>query len=100
MVKIGGATVLPGRSTLLLLKMGMDYGDSAFARLKSAIVFNSDVGMQKRRREDIKEDRPSGHDEFRAAHSGYYKQSDFLSQTQRSKTDRHGLHRGHPLTHP
>src|SRR3972149_5406759 len=85
MVKIGGAAVPPRRSTPLLPQMGMDYGDSAFARLKSAIVFNPDVGMQIRRRKDIKEDRPCGHDEFRAAHGGYYRQSDFQSQTQSLK---------------
>jgi hypothetical protein len=43
------------------------------------------VGMQIRRRKDIKEDRPCGHDEFRAAHGGYYRQSDFPSQTQSLK---------------
>jgi len=88
MTKIGGAAVLPGRGSLLLRKMGMDYGDFAFARLKRAIVFKSDVGMQKRRREDSEEDRPCGHDEFRASHVGYYKQSDSPSQLNDASSNR------------
>lgn len=90
MVEIGELSILSGRILVRSLEMGMDYGDSSFARLKSAIVFNSDVGMQKGRREDIKEDPPCGHDKSRAAHGGIIDGTTFRVKFRYASPDNEG----------
>jgi len=55
--------------------MGMDDSNPAFARLNSAIIYGSNVGMQKWRREKGEEKWQCGYEEFRVTHFGYYIQS-------------------------
>ena len=45
MIKIGGAAVLRGRSSLLLWKMDMNDRDAAFARMTRMTIFRFDMDM-------------------------------------------------------
>lgn len=81
---IVAVAVLSGRGPLLFRKMGMNDGNMAFALLKSATVFSPVVDMKKRHHEESEEDGACGQNEDRAAHGGYYKQSNSQNQLERA----------------